>query len=63
MAAEGHQIASHTWSHENYSAITTAEFHNQIYYNEIALNDILGYVPRYMRFVNLSILGNRSAIC
>ncbi|KAI1815877.1 carbohydrate esterase family 4 protein [Poronia punctata] len=49
MAAEGHQIGSHTWSHENYSQLTTAQFQNQIYWNEIALNDILGYFPTYMR--------------
>ncbi|KAI0448120.1 carbohydrate esterase family 4 protein [Xylaria telfairii] len=49
MAAEGHQIASHTWSHENYSQLTTAQYQNQIYWNEIALNDILGYFPTYMR--------------
>ncbi|KAI0550257.1 carbohydrate esterase family 4 protein [Xylaria curta] len=49
MAAEGHQIASHTWSHENYSQLTTAQFQNQIYWNEIAFNDILGYFPTYMR--------------
>ena len=24
---------------------------NQMIYNEIALNDILGYIPTYMRFV------------
>ncbi|KAI1369168.1 carbohydrate esterase family 4 protein [Xylaria arbuscula] len=49
MAAEGHQIASHTWSHENYSQLTTTQFQNQIYWNEIAFNDILGYFPTYMR--------------
>ncbi|KAI0392311.1 carbohydrate-binding module family 18 [Xylariaceae sp. FL0594] len=49
MAAEGHQVASHTWSHENYSQLTTTQFQNQIYWNEIALNDILGYIPTYMR--------------
>ncbi|KAI0528113.1 carbohydrate esterase family 4 protein [Xylaria bambusicola] len=49
MAAEGHQIASHTWSHENYSQLTTTQFRNQIYWNEIAINDILGYFPTYMR--------------
>ncbi|KAI0200491.1 carbohydrate esterase family 4 protein [Astrocystis sublimbata] len=49
MAAEGHQVASHTWSHENYSQLTTAQYKNQIYWNEIALNDILGYIPTYMR--------------
>ena len=50
MAAEGHQIASHTWSHENYSQLTTTQFQNQIYWNEIAFNDILGYFPTYIRY-------------
>ncbi|KAI1432733.1 carbohydrate-binding module family 18 [Xylaria sp. CBS 124048] len=49
MAAEGHQIGSHTWSHQNYSQLTTTQFQNQIYWNEIAFNDILGYFPTYMR--------------
>ncbi|KAI0180268.1 carbohydrate esterase family 4 protein [Hypoxylon sp. FL1284] len=49
MAAEGHQIASHTWSHENYSQLTAEQFNNQMIWNEIALNDILGYFPTYMR--------------
>ena len=49
MAAEGHQIASHTWSHQNYSTLTAAQYQNQIYYNEIAFANILGYFPTYMR--------------
>ncbi|KAI2630521.1 carbohydrate-binding module family 18 [Xylaria nigripes] len=49
MAAEGHQIASHTWSHQNYSQLSNTQFLNQIYWNEIAFNDILGYFPTYMR--------------
>ncbi|KAI1331144.1 carbohydrate-binding module family 18 [Xylariaceae sp. FL0255] len=48
-AAEGHQIASHTWSHENYSTLSTAQFKDQMIWNEIAFNDILGYFPTYMR--------------
>ncbi|KAK4227694.1 hypothetical protein QBC38DRAFT_363624 [Podospora fimiseda] len=49
MHAEGHQIASHTWSHENASAISTTQFTNQMVWNEIALNSILGFFPTYMR--------------
>ncbi|KAK7918269.1 peptidoglycan-N-acetylglucosamine deacetylase [Apiospora marii] len=49
MAAEGHQIASHTWSHQNFSQMTTTQAQNQMIWNEIALNDILGYIPTYMR--------------
>lgn len=49
MHAEGHQIASHTWSHENASAITNTQYTNQIIWNEIAINSILGFFPTYMR--------------
>ncbi|KAK9790389.1 putative Chitin deacetylase [Seiridium cardinale] len=49
MAEEGHQVASHTWSHQNFSAISSTQAQNQMIWNEIALNDILGYIPTYMR--------------
>lgn len=49
MYAAGHQIASHTWGHQDLAAITSAQRKNQMYYNEIALNDILGVFPTYMR--------------
>ncbi|KAK3996115.1 hypothetical protein QBC44DRAFT_232672 [Cladorrhinum sp. PSN332] len=49
MHAEGHQIASHTWSHENASQLTNTQFTNQMVWNEIALNSILGFFPTYMR--------------
>lgn len=51
MAAEGHQIASHTWSHQNLSSLASDEtmFQNQMIYNEMAFNNILGYFPTYMR--------------
>ncbi|KIH92997.1 hypothetical protein SPBR_02612 [Sporothrix brasiliensis 5110] len=49
MVAEGHQVASHTWSHQNASQLTAAQYRNQIIWNEIAFNDILGFFPAYMR--------------
>ncbi|KAM7215718.1 hypothetical protein V8F06_008912 [Rhypophila decipiens] len=49
MYAEGHQIASHTWSHQNASQLTNSQFTNQMVWNEIALNSILGFFPTYMR--------------
>ncbi|KAK2000074.1 glycoside hydrolase/deacetylase [Colletotrichum falcatum] len=49
MVAEGHQVASHTWSHENLDQMTTVQRKNQMIYNEIALKDILGFYPTYMR--------------
>ncbi|TQN71228.1 Chitin deacetylase [Colletotrichum shisoi] len=49
MFNEGHQIASHTWSHENLDQLTLAQRKNQMVYNEIAFKDILGFYPTYMR--------------
>lgn len=49
MHAEGHQIASHTWSHENASQLTNTQFTNQMVWNEIAINSVLGFFPTYMR--------------
>ncbi|EFQ36004.1 polysaccharide deacetylase [Colletotrichum graminicola M1.001] len=49
MVAEGHQIASHTWSHENLDSLTLDQRKKQMVYNEIAFTDILGFYPTYMR--------------
>jgi hypothetical protein len=58
MHAAGHQIGSHTWAHQDLGAnaaaqtmdeLTRAQRLEQMYYNEIALNDILGFFPTYMR--------------
>jgi peptidoglycan/xylan/chitin deacetylase (PgdA/CDA1 family) len=49
MYAEGHQIASHTWSHENLSSITAQERLDQMYNNEAAFRNILGLFPTHMR--------------
>ncbi|QDS74246.1 hypothetical protein FKW77_002938 [Venturia effusa] len=49
MYAEGHQIASHTWSHADLSTLTTAQRQHEMYANEMALRNILGFFPTYMR--------------
>jgi peptidoglycan/xylan/chitin deacetylase (PgdA/CDA1 family) len=49
MIAEGHQIASHTWSHQNLTSLSPTQFENQMVYNEMAFMNILGYWPTYMR--------------
>jgi len=49
MYSDGHQIASHTWSHQDLSAITSAQRKQQMTYNEMALRNILGFFPTYMR--------------
>jgi peptidoglycan/xylan/chitin deacetylase (PgdA/CDA1 family) len=47
--ADGHQIASHTWSHANLDNITSTERKNEMIKNEMALRNILGFIPTYMR--------------
>lgn len=49
MIADGHQIGSHTYSHQKLPEITAQQFQNQMRFNEIALADLLGYFPTYMR--------------
>jgi peptidoglycan/xylan/chitin deacetylase (PgdA/CDA1 family) len=49
MYSDGHQIASHTWGHQNLSSMTSVQRKNQMYYNEMAFNNILGLFPTYMR--------------
>ncbi|KAG6288105.1 hypothetical protein E4U09_005747 [Claviceps aff. purpurea] len=49
MVADGHQVASHTWSHQRLTQISDSQLSNQIIYNEIAFADILGYFPTYIR--------------
>lgn len=49
MIAEGHQIASHSWSHEDMQCIDQEQKDRQIYRNEIALADIFGFFPTYYR--------------
>ena len=49
MHAEGHQIGSHSWSHQDFKAITPQQRRDQIVKNEISLVDILGFFPTYMR--------------
>ncbi|KAF2638126.1 glycoside hydrolase/deacetylase [Massarina eburnea CBS 473.64] len=49
MAAEGHQVASHTWSHQDLSAITQAQRIDQMVHNEMAIRNIIQKFPTYMR--------------
>jgi peptidoglycan/xylan/chitin deacetylase (PgdA/CDA1 family) len=49
MIADGHQIASHTWSHQNLSSLDATTSNNYMIYNEMAFRNILGYFPTYMR--------------
>jgi peptidoglycan/xylan/chitin deacetylase (PgdA/CDA1 family) len=49
MHAAGHQIGSHTWTHENLTKLTDSQVVNQIHYNEMALRNVLGFIPTYFR--------------
>jgi len=49
MIAEGHQVASHTWSHYDLGGLSTADRISQMAKNERALANIIGKYPTYMR--------------
>jgi peptidoglycan/xylan/chitin deacetylase (PgdA/CDA1 family) len=49
MYAEGHQLASHTWSHQDLSVITKAQRYEQLVKLEMAMANIVGVMPTYMR--------------
>ncbi|KAI6087080.1 glycoside hydrolase/deacetylase [Hypoxylon rubiginosum] len=49
MYSENHQIASHTWSHADLSAVTSARRRDEMIKNEMAFRNILGRIPTYMR--------------
>jgi peptidoglycan/xylan/chitin deacetylase (PgdA/CDA1 family) len=49
MYNSGHQVASHTWDHADLDSLTVAQQKDEMYWNEIAFNDILGVFPTYMR--------------
>ena len=49
MDAEGHQIGSHTWTHLDLSKITREERRLQMTNNEMAIRNIVGKIPTYMR--------------
>ncbi|TVY32628.1 Chitin deacetylase [Lachnellula subtilissima] len=49
MIAEGHQVASHTWSHYSLSNITHDLRISQMVKNDMAFNNIIGMWPTYMR--------------
>lgn len=46
---EGHQIAGHTWSHKNLDWLSSQQRRHEMIKAEMALNDILGFFPTYMR--------------
>jgi peptidoglycan/xylan/chitin deacetylase (PgdA/CDA1 family) len=49
MHADGHQLASHTWTHANLSEATARVRRQQVVYNEMALRNLFGAFPTYIR--------------
>lgn len=49
MVDTGHQVASHTWSHQDLSAASHSQLREQMLKNEAAIRNILGSFPTYMR--------------
>jgi peptidoglycan/xylan/chitin deacetylase (PgdA/CDA1 family) len=49
MVAEGHQVASHTWSHQDLSTLTKAQRYEQMVKLEMAMSNVIGKFPAYMR--------------
>jgi peptidoglycan/xylan/chitin deacetylase (PgdA/CDA1 family) len=49
MIDDGHQIGSHTWSHQDLDAISREDRLEQMHKTETALSSILGFFPTYMR--------------
>lgn len=49
MFHSGHQIASHTWSHQDMSTITRSQRRDQMIRNEMAFRNVIDCFPTYMR--------------
>ncbi|OAK98365.1 glycoside hydrolase/deacetylase [Phaeosphaeriaceae sp. SRC1lsM3a] len=49
MDAEGHQVASHTWTHSNLDEIPIAQKFDEMVKTEMAIRNILNKYPTYMR--------------
>jgi peptidoglycan/xylan/chitin deacetylase (PgdA/CDA1 family) len=49
MHDTGHQLASHTWSHADLSTLTEANRRAEMYKLEMAMRNIVGFFPTYMR--------------
>ncbi|KAF7556876.1 hypothetical protein G7Z17_g1166 [Cylindrodendrum hubeiense] len=49
MYAAGHHITSHTWTHRNLNEVNSTIKRSEMIYNEMALRNIFGWIPTYMR--------------
>ncbi|KAI4868458.1 carbohydrate esterase family 4 protein [Hypoxylon rubiginosum] len=49
MHRRGHQLGSHSWTHQHLDRVNHTERVREMVYNEMALRNVLGLVPTYMR--------------
>jgi peptidoglycan/xylan/chitin deacetylase (PgdA/CDA1 family) len=49
MLSAGHQIGSHTWTHRDLNQINETVRRAEIIHNEMAIRNIFGWIPTYMR--------------
>lgn len=49
MHGEGHQLASHTWTHRSLDKVNKTIQYSELIYNEMAFRNIFGWIPTYMR--------------
>lgn len=49
IAADGHQVACHTYSHDNLTTLTKHELENEVTYWENDVDGIIGRRPRFLR--------------
>jgi hypothetical protein len=49
MHSAGHQIGSHTWTHQNLESSDDFLRETQIVYNEMAFRDLFGFFPAHLR--------------
>lgn len=49
MYASGHHIASHSWTHQDLTIVSSAVQQSEIIYNEMAFRNLFGWIPTYFR--------------
>ncbi|KAG5913584.1 hypothetical protein E4U53_004833 [Claviceps sorghi] len=49
MHSAGHHIGSHTWTHRDLDAVNDTVRHAEVVHNEMALRNVFGWIPAYLR--------------
>lgn len=49
MYASGHHLASHSWTHQDLTNVSSAVQTSEIVYNEMAFRNLFGWIPTYFR--------------